>query len=193
MRRSLHPAYGAGCGQLFLARRPAYEASGGHAAIRASLHDGLTLPRAFRAAGFRTDLCDLTPVATCRMYRTAREVWRGLAKNATEGLASTRMILPATVLLLVGQVLPPLLLAGVVWLPRPAACLAALAAVASYYPRFAVVTRFRQSWLGALLHPAGILVFLAIQWHACVRSWRRQPCAWKGRGYPRQPPTDAPP
>ena len=71
MRRSRHPAYAAGCGQLFLARRSAYEAAGGHAIIRASLHDGITLPRAFRAAGFRTDLCDMTEIATCRMYRSA--------------------------------------------------------------------------------------------------------------------------
>jgi hypothetical protein len=187
MRRSLHPAYGAGCGQLFLARRSAYEASGGHEAIRASLHDGITLPRAFRAAGYPTDLCDLTPIASCRMYRAAGEVWRGLAKNATEGLASPGRILPATALLLGGQVLPPLLLAAGAWLPVPAACLALLAAVASYYPRFAGAGRFRQSWLGALLHPAGVLLLLAIQWHALIRSARRRPAAWKGRTYQGHP------
>ena len=112
MRRSRHPAYAAGCGQLFLARRSAYEAAGGHAAIQASLHDGITLPRAFRAAGFRTDLCDLTEIATCRMYQTAGDVWRGLAKNATEGWHRPRMILPATAILLGGQVLPLVLLAA---------------------------------------------------------------------------------
>ena len=51
MRRSLSPGLGAGCGQLFIARRAAYLRAGGHAAIRASLHDGLTLPRAFRRVG----------------------------------------------------------------------------------------------------------------------------------------------
>ena len=96
MRRSRHPAYGAGCGQLFLARREAYETAGGHAAIRATLHDGVKLPRAFRAAGLRTDLFDATDVASCRMYRNAGEVWRGLAKNATEGLAAPGKIVPAT-------------------------------------------------------------------------------------------------
>ncbi|HMF36403.1 MAG TPA: glycosyltransferase family 2 protein [Isosphaeraceae bacterium] len=183
MRRSRHPAYAAGCGQLFLARRSAYEAAGGHAVIRASLHDGITLPRAFRAAGFRTDLCDITEIATCRMYRSAAGVWRGLAKNATEGLASPGMILPATTILLGGQVFPLLLLAAVAWLTPLAACLALLAAVASYYPRFAAAKRFRQSWLGAFLHPAGILIFLAIQWHALLRTAIRQPAGWKGREY----------
>jgi hypothetical protein len=183
MRRSRHPAYAAGCGQLFLANRSAYEAAGGHTAIRASLHDGITLPRAFRAAGFRTELCDLTDIATCRMYRTAGDVWRGLAKNATEGLASPVMILPATALLLGGQVLPVVLVAAAAWLPPAAACLAVIAAVASYYPRFAAAWRFRQSWTGACLHPAGILILLAIQWHAFLIAARHQPASWKGREY----------
>jgi hypothetical protein len=183
MRRSRHPAYAAGCGQLFLARRFAYEAAGGHGAIRASLHDGITLPRALRAAGFRTDLCDLTEIATCRMYRTAGDVWRGLAKNATEGLASPVMIVPATALLLGGQVLPLGLLAALVWLPPTLACLAVIAAIASYYPRCAAAWRFRQSWLGACLHPAGILIFLAIQWHALLIAVTHRPTHWKGRAY----------
>jgi hypothetical protein len=187
MRASLHPAYGAGCGQLFLARRSAYEASGGHAAIRASLHDGITLPRAFRAAGFPTDLCDLTGLAACRMYRTAGDVWEGLAKNATEGLASPCMILPATILLLGGQVLPFLFLAAAAWLSPSATCLAGLAATAAYYPRLAGAKRFRQTWLGAFLHPVGILLFLAIQWHALLRRSRRRAAAWKGREYETHP------
>ena len=74
MRASRRPAYGAGCGQLLLARRDAYDRAGGHKAIRETLHDGLRLPRAFRAAGLATDLFDATEVATCRMYRSAREV-----------------------------------------------------------------------------------------------------------------------
>ncbi|MBV9811303.1 MAG: glycosyltransferase, partial [Acetobacteraceae bacterium] len=39
MRRSPSPGLGAGCGQLFVARRTDYARAGGHAAIRASLHD----------------------------------------------------------------------------------------------------------------------------------------------------------
>jgi hypothetical protein len=104
MRASRHPAYGSGCGQLFMARRDAYEKMGGHAAIRNSLHDGLTLPRAFRQAGLMTDICDVTRLASCRMYRGFAELWNGLAKNATEGLAAPATIVPATVPLLGGQV-----------------------------------------------------------------------------------------
>lgn len=172
-----------GCGQLFMAHREAYDKAGGHAAIRSSLHDGLTLPRAFRRAGFMTDLFDATDIATCRMYRRWREVWHGLAKNAGEGLASPTMIGPATLLLLGGQVLPVVCLLGV----RPATWtglgLAALGTAAAYYPRWQARRRFRQSALGAWLHPFGVMLLLSIQWYAFIGARLGRPQAWKGRAY----------
>jgi hypothetical protein len=185
MRQSRHPAYGAGCGQLFMARRQAYVQAGGHATIRTSLHDGLTLPRAFRTAGFLTDLCDATTVATCRMYRSAGEVWHGLAKNATEGLARPALLVPATVLLLGGQVLPVVLgtFAIVGMLSPWASGLAVLGLAAAYYPRLRAVRRLQQSWRGALLHPLGILVLLVLQWYAWGRACCGRPATWKGRAY----------
>jgi hypothetical protein len=183
MRRSAHPAFAAGCGQLFLARREAYAHAGGHAAIRATLHDGIKLPRAFRAAGRRTDLCDATDLASCRMYRSAGELWRGLAKNATEGLAAPAMIVPATALLVGGQVLPIVLLACAAWLTPATLALACAAAVLAYLPRLDAALRFRQPLLGALLHPVGIAVMVAIQWYALVCALIGRPAKWKGRSY----------
>lgn len=189
MRRSRHPAYGAGCGQLFLARREDYDKAGGHTAIASSLHDGVALPRAFRQAGIGTDLFDATAVASCRMYHDAGEVWRGLVKNAVEGLASPGKIVPVTVLFLAGQVLPPVLLvlalAGL--LPPLVLVPAGLGTVAMYLPRLAAVRRFRQPLDGALLHPLAIVVFLAIQWTALGRKLLGRPAAWKGRTYSPNP------
>ncbi|ETW98203.1 MAG: hypothetical protein ETSY1_19755 [Candidatus Entotheonella factor] len=183
MRQSSHPAYGSGCGQLFMARRDAYVKAGGHAAIRTSLHDGLTLPRAFRRAGLMTDLFDATDIATCRMYHNWSEVWNGLAKNAGEGLAAPTMIGPATLLLLGGQVLPVICLFGA----RPATwtglSLAVLGVAAAYYPRWQAWRRFRQSALGAWLHPAGIVLLLSIQWYAFICTRLGRPQQWKGRAY----------
>ncbi len=176
MRGSLHPSYGAGCGQLFATRRDDYEQAGGHAAIRSSLHDGISLPRAFRRAGIATDLFDATEVAVCRMYRDAGEVWQGLAKNATEGVASPGKILPVTALLLAGQVLPYLLLIPFGWAALPAV-------LAAWLPRLIAVRRFGQPLDGALLHPLGILVFLAVQWYALGRHLLGHPAGWKGRVY----------
>jgi hypothetical protein len=98
--------------QVFVALRHAYVASGGHRAIRDSLHDGLKLPRVFRSAGFRTDLFDATDIASCRMFSTGAEVWRGLTRNAGEGLGSPRLIGVASLLLAGGQILPLVSLAA---------------------------------------------------------------------------------
>ena len=115
MRASSDPAYGAGCGQLFLARRSSYDRARGHAAIRSTLHDGIKLPRAFRAAGLKTDLCDATQVARCRMYRGGRALCDGLVKNADEGLGTATLIVPISLLLVLGQVLPIVLAGLTIW------------------------------------------------------------------------------
>jgi hypothetical protein len=203
MRASTHPAYGAGCGQLFVTDRASYRASGGHshALVRASLHDGVTLPRAYRTACIKTDLFDATQAAHCRMYRGFSQVWLGLAKNATEGLASPKMIVPVTVLLFVGQVLPMLLLGWVMMVgqqtarmdfiegsdPRgwflPAMLTALVGSLLSYLPRFIGVDRFSQSFRGALLHPLGVLMLLMIQWYALLRQLLGKPVSWRARSY----------
>ena len=173
----------AGCGQLFIVRRDAYEQSGGHAMLRDSLHDGIKLPRIFRKAGFRTDLFDATDLATCRMYHTNAETWRGLGKNATEGLAAPGTIVPMTALLLAGQVLPFVLLVLAPTLSNKALAFSAVAALLASLPRLLGVALFRQPVGGALLHPLGVLALLLIQWQALFRHLAGKPSEWKGRSY----------
>lgn len=183
MRRSTHPSYGAGCGQLFMARRKAYLQSGGHAAISGSRHDGLKLPRNFRRHGFKTDLFDATDVASCRMYDSAAGVWNGLAKNATEGLGAPGVILPMSLLLVLGQTAPivglvaSLLMSAegaVVWMFTTATVLA-------FLPRIVACLRFQQNPGSALFHPLGVACLVFIQWWAWVRRWTGSPVPWKGR------------
>lgn len=184
MRASRHPAYAAGCGQFFLARRAAYETSGGHAAIRSSLHDGIQLPAAFRRSGFSTDICDITELASCRMYRSSSEVFWGLSKNATEGLARPVLIVPATLFLFCGQAIPiPLAIVAGLMRDVPAFILASGAIFFSYFPRLLAAKRFKQSLSGALAHPLAIVLFLGIQWFALLRRQVGRPATWKGRDY----------
>ena len=174
MRRSTHPAYATGCGQLIMVKREAYEAAGGHRAIRGSVHDGLALPKAFRVAGFRTDLTDATQLASCRMYRSDGDVWRGLSKNTHEGLGAPARIVPISLLLIGGQVLPFALLATGMWQAYLGAALALL-------PRAIAIRKFRQPLLGMLLHPLGVLALVGIQWVGLLRFISGNPVAWKGR------------
>jgi len=184
MRRTLDPAASAGVGQFLLARREAYLASGGHAAFPATMHDGVKMPRAFRRAGFRTDLFDGTDVASCRMYDSWGRVWRGFTKNAYEGLGSFALLLFITALHLVGHVLPAAIVAWNAVAPpshrasRLTVGLAAIAVVIALTHRVVLALRFRQSMVGAFLHPVGVLLLTLIQWQSLaehllgVRSWR---------------------
>ena len=183
MRRTQWPSMSAGCGQLFIARRDAYEKSGGHAMLRDSLHDGIKLPRVFRQAGLSTDLFDATDLATCRMYQTNAETWRGLRKNATEGLAAPGTIVPMTALLLGGQVLPFVMLGFAPLTSGAALILNGVAAFVVVLPRLIAAWRFRQPLGSALLHPVGVVVLLIIQWRALFRHFAGKPSEWKGRSY----------
>ena len=180
------PGLAAGCGQLFITRRGDYLRAGGHTAIRASLHDGIKLPRAFRRAGLRTDIFDATDIASCRMYTRSLDVWKGLSKNATEGIGSPATIVPFTILLAGGQMLPWVLVAwglATGWQGWPAWTVAAavIAVALSSLPRILAAGRFRQSVTSVLAHPLGILVFLAIQWVALGRRLLGLQTSWRGR------------
>jgi uncharacterized membrane protein len=186
MRQTLSPGYAAGCGQLMLIDAAAYRKIGGHSVVQQTLHDGITLPRAFRRAGFSTDLFDASRLASCRMYQSNREAWQGLLKNATEGLGSRTLILPASVLLLGGQVLPIVLLLRVLVEPadRLTVSAACCATALVYWPRLLFLNRFGQSLLSFVLHPLGVFLLVAIQWWALLRQLIGMPAVWKGRNYP---------
>ncbi|MEO0416383.1 MAG: glycosyltransferase family 2 protein [Verrucomicrobiota bacterium] len=170
-RLSKSPGFAAGCGQVFLAEREAYDKVGGHQTIKHSLHDGVKLPRAFRQNGYHTDFCVGEGLFTCRMYHNAEEVWSGLSKNAHEGIGAPPSIVPFTALLL-GMVISPILfcLAGFPWL-----------APLAWIPRALNAIRFKQSWLGVLLHPVSIILFLIIQWKSLFRLLAGKKPTWKGR------------
>ncbi|HTJ29552.1 MAG TPA: glycosyltransferase family 2 protein [Acidobacteriaceae bacterium] len=183
-QRSASAAFAAGCGQFVMVRRDAYFASGGHQAIHSTMHDGLLLPRLFRHHGFRTRLYDLSRDAVCRMYQNAGEVWSGLRKNATEGMASPRRLPLFTLLLFCGQVLPlPLLLWVLAAKETVLAAIALAALFLGYAIRIVSAIHYRQSWRGVALHPLGVLVLLAVQWSALVRKLQRRPAVWKQRVY----------
>jgi glycosyltransferase involved in cell wall biosynthesis len=198
MRASTNPGFAAGCGQFMMCTREAYFACGGHSGIPLTMHDGLRLPKLFREHGYHTDLADLTPLASVRMYTNTRDAWLGLAKNATEGIAAPARIVPISIILLLGQVLPFALLL-LAWSKVPAwshvdgdspfllafaallCCLPLL--LPAWLPRILAARRFRQDWRSALLHPLGILLLLAVQWYALIRKLRGAQVSWRGRAY----------
>jgi hypothetical protein len=167
-----------------MVQRGPYFAAGGHAAIQNTMHDGLLLPRVLRKAGFRTDLADMTHLATCRMYTGARQVWSGLTKNATEGLAAPARIVPVTLLLILGQVTPLVLMMWVWGRGNHSIAVIAFALVGligSWSPRFLAARRFQQDWRSAALNPIGILLLVVLQWYALIAKMLGRKPIWKER------------
>ena len=120
------------------------------------------------------------------MYCNARQVWQGLAKNATEGIAAPVRILPISLVLVMGQIVPYLLTAALLAgrVVKAEVAVFVLVAVASaWLPRVLAAFRFKQDWRGALLHPVGIAVLLAIQWYSLARKLTGGAVSWKDRAY----------
>jgi glycosyltransferase involved in cell wall biosynthesis len=194
MRSSKHPAYAAGCGQIFMTRRDAYEKAGTHAVIRSSRHDGLKLPRAYRESGIMTDLIDGSDLAECRMYCSATQVVRGLLKNADEGIANAKLIVPFTLMLLGGCVLPLVLLLVCLIDPDHSSSLGiplvlVIAITLSHLPRAVAAIRLRQSWSGVIFHSFAVVIFVALQWVALVNHMLGHQVAWRGRVENHRPST----
>ena len=182
MRSRPDAGLGAGCGQIMMADAQAYRALGGHGAVRASWHDGVTLPRAFRQAGHMTGLVDVTGLATCRMYEGFAATWRGFSKNAREGLAKPAALPVWTLLLGGGFVLGWVLAALLPFLSVPrwaeVTLLASLGLQAA--ARIALAVRFRQNLLAVPLTPLAMAAMLALQWRSLLAPRGRVPL-WRGR------------
>lgn len=175
----------AGCGQFFLTTRLAYQVSGGHRAIRQSLHDGIMLPRAYRQCGLRTDLFDASDLAECRMYISWDETWSGLLKNAGEGFAKLPLLPVITLIMLLAFVCPLLcaMALGMSLLDAHFSAPVLAACIMSYLPRFLCCVRFDRAWLACLLNPVSIILFLIIQWTALIRRSQGKGVQWRQRRY----------
>jgi len=74
-------------GQYIVISRDAYDAIGGHAAVRGEIAEDLELARAFKRDGrFRIALMASQDVARTRMYRSLSEIWHGFTKNFALGV-----------------------------------------------------------------------------------------------------------
>ena len=168
---------------MFYADKQIYMSTGGHSAIRNSRHDGIQLPRTFRRAGHRTDIFDATDIARCRMYSSTEEVRNGLLKNATEGIANARLILPFTILLFGGSVVPGLsfVLGYLASASSISLAILFIAFAISFVPRLLACKRFQQSYVGAVLHPIGVTCFVSLQWIAISRQQLGLKTKWRGR------------
>ena len=130
------------------------------------------------------------------------------AKNATEGIAAPARIVPVSVVLVLGQVLPFLgLLFFVLWSPLIAILVRSLgmdfhitrpylflflcgsiviAGITGWSVSSSPQSALKQDWRSALLHPLGIVLLLGVQWYALVRKLSGRTVSWRNRAYAEQ-------
>jgi chlorobactene glucosyltransferase len=177
-------------GQCLWVRREAYDAVGGHGAVRHKVAEDLAMAQHWFRAGRTVSLVLGMDQLSTRMYTTLRELIEGWGKNVFAGGrdampfgALGRVIFP---LLLVTpslfQLVPPIVLAlGLAGVVGSAALTWAAIATGANLVWWALVYLWlRASPAYALLHPLGAVMLLYITLRATVRGSRVR---WKERDY----------
>jgi len=181
MERSPRPALAAAGGQLLVVRRTGYERAGGHAAVRDQVLDDVALARAVKRTGGRIALADGSRLATCRMYRSWRELVDGYTKSLWAAFGSP-LGAGCIVGLLLALYVVPVLAAALGWLAGGSVAVAGLAGYLLAAAGRVVAARATggRTWPDALGHPVSVVLF---GW-LVVRSYRRRRrggLRWKGR------------
>lgn len=179
--RTRDPRFLAANGQLLAVRRVAYDRVGGFEAVRDAVVDDMAFCAAQKRAGGRVVFVDGHEIATCRMYESAGEVWRGFSKNIFEGIGSVVGLVFVLALYLGAFVWPWVAVAvgGPFLLPG------AIGVVLTVVQRLLLTVRHGHAPEGVLLNPIAVLVLCAI----AVNSWLwhlRGNIQWAGRSYARK-------
>ncbi len=181
--KSRDPRFLAANGQLLAVRRDTYERIGGFEAVGHEIVDDVAFCRNAKVNGERVVFADGTHMASCRMYRSLGELWRGFSKNIYEGLGGTLAALALTVLLYGGVFVAPYVALGAALTVAPALLPAALCGVAAnVLTRALLVARYRHPLLGIVLHPIAVLGLLTLAVNS-FRWSRRGRLLWAGRAY----------
>ncbi|HEX2778437.1 MAG TPA: glycosyltransferase family 2 protein [Gemmatimonadaceae bacterium] len=179
-------------GQCIAIRRDAYEAIGGHAAVRDRVAEDLMIAQRLFLAGTTTALVMGVDQLSTRMYASLGELVRGWRKNVFAGGIDAlppsrilRIFFPLSLLAPpLAELAPPVVLAlravGIASLSAGALAWAGAATAALLAWWLTFYTRARRSPAWALLFPLGAAVLLWIFVGAIMRGRR---VAWKGRSY----------
>jgi chlorobactene glucosyltransferase len=163
-------------GQFLLFHRKAYDAIGGHAKVRSTVVDDLSLAREIRRARLRLAVLDGSRLVECRMYRSGREVVEGFTKNSYAALRSNRAVFAVTTLfLLTVFVVPPIALIVT------RSFEAMIATLLGLWLRLRVSVRMLERVEFALLHPVSILLSTALLMRSMWYARNQRTVEWKNR------------
>jgi len=174
-------------GQFILIRRAAYDAVGGHKAIRSSVIDDVSLSRAVKhheSPKLRYTLLHTLGLMEVRMYESLSGIWHGFSKNfyaASKGQAALMFV--GMGLILVASVVPFVSLPVLFFTGNLSEAGSAALAIASIL----VFRLYTRSFIPApgwslLFHPVAGLITVAIMLNSTLQGLGiRRPTKWKGR------------
>ena len=187
--RTRKPRHVIANGQFMLLTRSAYEAFGGHQAVRREVVEDLAMAQGLVRQGNRILLAHAEDLMETRMYRSLREITEGWSKNLALGVRlsmppalGTIALWAAVPLGIVLWVLPPAILVAGVLLPSlaPYRWWAALATGGSLLG-WLYTHLFMGSSIGAaVLYPLGGAVASFLVGRSALRGNRVE---WRGRRY----------
>ncbi len=93
-------------GAFMLIRREAYEAVGGHAAVRRQLNEDLHMAKLIKQQGLRLRVVQNDGLYLTRMYRNFHETWRGWSRIFYGCFGTVRQLLISAAMLVVMSLLP---------------------------------------------------------------------------------------
>lgn len=177
-------------GQWLLVSRLAYEAVGGHAAVKEEVLEDVALARLLKRSGCRLHFARGVGLARTRMYRSIEEMWQGWVKNlfllfdcrkgtvagAVAGAALDTLVWVFLLLALWGW--------GQGW-PVSHWILAPLVAILGWrHLRYAQALRRHRYPLGCVLYyTLGSVLFAALMVDSATKYLSGEPLKWKGRDY----------
>ena len=179
-------------GQCILIRRATYFAVDGHAAVRGSVLEDVSLARIVKHGGHRTEVVAAEDLLRVRMYTSLAEVSEGLRKNAWAGYhaGGWRSAWGGTRQAFLALTPSLLVIGGIVALRRAdprAPLLLAFGAlqwtITSVYWGFVVARLNRLNPLWGALLPVGTLGYFGLACLAWISIRRGTGVRWKGRVY----------
>lgn len=180
--RDPHSRAHVGIGAFNLVRRTAYDAIGGHGALRLRPDDDLKLGKLLKQAGFRQLFLNGHGAIEVEWYSSWREVRDGLMKNLFAGSGySVPLTVGGSLLHLAVLAGPPL---GVVFASGAAQLCCALACLLLLWQGWVSAPSLgTRRWAGALLPLFGVFGTW-LMWRSMYLALSRGAIEWRGRRYP---------
>lgn len=177
-------------GQYIMVSRRAYDALGGHAALRDEIVEDVAFAQRIKADGrFGFVLAGGDAIASVRMYHSLGEIWGGFTKNVFVGAEGNVAALAGGALFLASiSFVPPVLALHALTRRRYARAVEALACTLAVVAASAWgMGRAGFSRRLAVLQPLGLAVFAAIIVNSTVRVLGGRGVEWRGRRYSGRP------